>query len=65
MYFIRMLKYCVKTNDWTILGDAFDLRFNYQREATADNGCGVTFMGEFWYFGDDTKVSHTQNPEDI
>ena len=23
----------------------------------AENGCGITFMGEFWYFGDNEKVS--------
>ena len=31
-----------------------DLDFESTNEATA--GCGVTFMGEFWYFGD-SKVS--------
>ena len=36
---------------------------NYLGGATADNGCGVTFMGEFWYFGDDQKVSRSQLPE--
>ena len=34
-----------------------DFEFKYLSDATADNGCSVTFMGEFWYFGDDTKVS--------
>ena len=34
-----------------------NLNFNYLNGATAVNGCGVTFMGEFWYFGDDKKVS--------
>ena len=35
----------------------YDFEFKYLSDASADNGCGVTFMGEFWYFGDDTKVS--------
>ena len=34
-----------------------DFEFKYLSDASADNGCGVTFMGEFWYFGDNTKVS--------
>ena len=31
--------------------------FEYMDGALAQNGCGVTYMGEFWYFGDDEKVS--------
>ena len=31
--------------------------FQYAEEAPAANGCGVTFMGEFWYFGSVNKVS--------
>ena len=26
-------------------------------KAPSDNGCGATFLGQFWYFGDDSKVS--------
>lgn len=28
-------------------------------KSPSDNGCGATFMGQFWYFGDDSKVSLT------
>ena len=26
-------------------------------KAPVDNGCGATFLDQFWYFGDDSKVS--------
>ena len=31
--------------------------FEYMDGALAQNGCGVTYMGEFWYFGDNERVS--------
>lgn len=33
------------------------LDFDLEDVSGADNGCGATFMGQFWYFGDDRKVS--------
>ena len=34
-----------------------NLNFNYLNGASAKKGCGVTFLGDFWYFGDENKVS--------
>ena len=36
----------------------WDPAFEYLDDSSAaDNGCGATFMGQFWYFGDNRKVS--------
>ena len=35
----------------------WDLDFEISNEASAAHGCGATFKGQFWYFGDDKKVS--------
>ena len=36
----------------------WDPDFQYlDDDSAADNGCGATFMGQFWYFGGDRKVS--------
>ena len=34
-----------------------DLDFDFGLGATADFGCGVTFMDQYWYFGDQNKVN--------
>ena len=34
-----------------------NLDFDLEDVSGADNGCGATFLGQFWYFGDDSKVS--------
>ena len=34
-----------------------NLDFEYTEDQMAENGCGVTYMGEFWYFGNNVKVS--------
>ena len=39
--------------------------FEYMDGALAQNGCGVTYMGEFWYFGDHTRVSLIQCPDKV
>ena len=51
-----------KQYDFFILGNfKYDLNFQYAddnaNKAIATNGCGVTFLGDFWYFGHHTLVS--------
>ena len=47
-----------------VLGNLkYDFNFQYAddnaNKAIATNGCGVTFLGDFWYFGHHTLVSQS------
>ena len=37
-----------------------DLNFEYGEEVTVYDGCGASFMGEFWYFGGDGAANNRQ-----
>ena len=46
------LKSSIEDCQFYVLGNVIDnLRFEYDQGTVANEGCGVTFMGEFWYFG--------------
>ena len=48
---------CIQGNRMPNL-DMLDFK-DMDDKSSFDNGCGATFQGQFWYFGDDSKVSLT------
>ena len=46
---------CIQGNRMPNL-DMLDFK-DMDDKSSFDNGCGATFQGQFWYFGDDSKVS--------